>query len=326
MTLGRRPLAFGLLAGAAGGWTAAACAQGAAAYPARPVRLIVPNAAGGALDVVARVLQRQLQSIWNQSVVVDYKPGAGTVLGTDFAARAVPNGYTLCMVATTHVINPALRQLPYDTVNDLSGITILGVSNILISANTDFPANNLKDAIAVIRSNPGKYSYASPGSGSAMHLAMELLKQSAGLDLLHVPFKGSAPAYPEVMAGRVNLLVDPLFSTLPLVRSERLKPIALTGSRHSAIAPDIAPVAETIPGFNVESMFGLVVARGTPREIVQKIYQDVTVALLRPEARQKMAELGMEPNPVTPDQFDALIEADIQRWTRVVKAANIKFD
>src|SRR5512140_189294 len=208
----RRQLALGLAAAAATGWTPGAWAQGSTPFPSKPVMLIVPNAPGGAIDILARVMQQQLQTLWNQTVIVEYKAGAGTTVGTDFTAKAQPNGYTLCPVATPHVINPALRQLPYDTVKDLSGITILGVSNILISANPNFPANNLKDAIAVIQKSPGKYSYASPGSGSSMHLAMELLKQSAGLDILHVPFKGSGPAYPEVMSGRIDLLVDPLFS------------------------------------------------------------------------------------------------------------------
>lgn len=322
----RRGLTLGLLATAAAGWTPGAWAQGAATYPSKPVTLIVPNAPGGAIDILARVLQQQLQTIWNQSVIVEYKAGAGTVLGTDFTAKAAPNGYTLCLVATPHVINPAIRQLPYDTVKDLSGITIVGVSNILISANPNFPANNLKEAIAVIQKNPGKYSYASPGSGSSMHLSMELLKQSAGLDILHVPFKGSGPAYPEVMAGRVNLLVDPLFSTMPFIKSGRLKPLALTEMKRSSIAPDIPPVAETVPGFNVESMFGLVVASGTPREIVQKIYSDVSVALQKPEVQKKMAELGMEPTPIPPEQFDAKIKSDIERWAHVVKAAHITAD
>ncbi len=322
----RRQLTLGLLATGAAAWAPGAWAQGAATYPNKPVTLIVPNAPGGAIDILARVLQQQLHPIWNQSIIVEYKPGAGTAVGTDFAAKAQPNGYTLCLVATPHVINPALRQLPYDTVKDLAGITVIGVSNILISANPDFPANNLKEAIAVIQKNPGKYSYASPGSGSSMHLAMELLKQSAGLDILHVPFKGSGPAYPEVMAGRVNLLVDPLFSSMPFIRSGKLKPLALTALKRSTIAPEIPPVAETVPGFNVESMFGLVVASGTPRDVVHKIYSDVVTALQKPETQKKMAELGMEPMTITPEQFDAQIKTDIERWTRLVKAAHITTD
>ena len=301
-------------------------AWGQSAFPSKPVTLIVPNAPGGAIDILARVLQQHLQPIWNQPIIVEYKAGAGTVLGTDFVAKAAPNGYTLGLVATPHVINPAMRQMPFDTVKDLSGITILGVSNVLISATQSFPVSNLKEAIALIRKNPGKFSYASPGSGSSMHLAMELLKQNAGLDILHVPFKGSGPAYSEVMAGRIELLVDPMFSTMPFVKSGKLKPLAATASKRSAIAPDIEAVAETVPGFNVQSMFGLVVASGTPRDVVAKIYADVVTALQKPETQKKMAELGLEPVSITPEQFDVQIKTDIGRWTQLVRSANIKLE
>lgn len=303
-----------------------AWAQTGGVFPTKPVTLIVPNAPGGAIDILARVLQQQLTPIWNQPIIVEYKPGAGTVLGTDFVAKAVPNGHTLCVVATPHVINPAMRQMPFDTVKDLSGITVLGTSNVLISASPSFPANNLKETIALIRENPGKFSYASPGSGSSMHLAMELLKQKTGLDILHVPFKGSGPAYPEVMAGRIDLLVDPLFSSMVFVKSGKLKPIAVTGGKRSSLSPEIESVAETVPGFNVQSMFGLVVASGTPRDIVAKIYAAVVVAMQKPETQKKMADLGMEPVSITPEQFDLQIKSDIDRWTQLVKSANIKVE
>jgi tripartite-type tricarboxylate transporter receptor subunit TctC len=295
-------------------------------FPSKPVTLIVPNAPGGAIDILARSLQQHLQMAWGQSVIVEYKPGAGTALGTDFAAKAAPDGHTLCLVATPHVINPAMRQLPFDTVKDLSGVTILGVSNILISSSPAYPSNNLKDAIELIKKNPSKYAYASPGSGSSMHFAMELLKQRGGIELLHAPFKGSGPAYPEVFSGRIDFLVDPLFSSLPYVKSGKLKPLAVTGPRRSSLAPDIPTVSELYPGFNVQSMFGLVVSSGTPRAVVQKIYADVIGVLKKPEVIEKMAALGLEPNPITPDQFDATIKEDIERWTKLVKSAHIKLD
>lgn len=301
----------------------ASAAQG---FPSKPVTLIVPNAPGGAIDILARVLQQQLSAIWSQPIVVEYKPGVGTALGTDYTAKAAPDGHTLCVVATPHVINPAMRQLPFDTSRDLSGITILGVSNILISATSSFPANNLKEAIDVIKKNPGKYSYASPGSGSSMHLAMELFKQQAGLDILHVPFKGSGQAYPEVMAGRIELLIDPLFSTMPHLKGGKLKALAATAPKRSAIAPEIPAVAETLPGFNVQSMFGLVVSSGAPRDVVNKIYKDIVAVLKTPEAKKRMDDLGLETNPITPTQFDAYIKTEIQKWTGVVKAANVKLD
>ncbi len=295
-------------------------------FPSKPVTLIVPNAPGGAIDILARSLQQHLQTAWGQTVIVEYKPGAGTALGTDFTAKATPDGHTLCLVATPHVINPAMRQLPFDTVKDLSGITILGVSNVLISATSNYPSNNLKDMVELVKKNPSKYAYASPGSGSSMHFAMELLKQRAGIELLHVPFKGSGPAYPEVFSGRIDFLVDPLFSSLPYVKSGKLKPIAVTGPRRSPLAPEIPTVAELLPGFSVQSMFGMVVASGTPRAVVQKIYNDVLGVMKKTEVIEKMAALGLEPNPITPEQFDTTIKEDIERWTKLVKSANIKLD
>jgi tripartite-type tricarboxylate transporter receptor subunit TctC len=295
-------------------------------FPSKPVTLIVPNAPGGAIDILARSLQQHLQTAWGQTVLVEYKPGAGTVVGTDFVAKAPADGHTLCLVATPHVINPAIRQMPFDTTRDLSGITILGISNVLLSATPSLPVSTLPELIDLVKKNPGKYAYASPGSGSSMHFAVELLKQRTGMDLLHVPFKGSGPAYPEVMSGRIALLIDPLFSSLPHLKAGRLKPIAVTASRRSPLAPDIATMAETLPGFNVQSMFGMVVASATPRPVVQKIYNDVVQVMRRPEVTARLAELGLEPNPIAPEQFDTLIKTDIERWTQLVKTANLKVD
>jgi tripartite-type tricarboxylate transporter receptor subunit TctC len=299
---------------------------GAQTFPSKPVTLIVPNAPGGAIDILARSLQQHLQTAWGQSVLVEYKPGAGTVVGTDFVAKAPADGHTLCLVATPHVINPAIRQMPFDTTKDLSGITILGISNVLLSATPSLPVSTLPELIDLVNKNPGKYAYASPGSGSSMHFAVELLKQRTGMDLLHVPFKGSGPAYPEVMSGRIALLIDPLFSSLPHLKAGRLKPIAVTASRRSPLAPDIATMAETLPGFNVQSMFGMVVASATPRPVVQKIYTDLVQVMRRPEVTARLAELGLEPNPIAPEQFDALIKADIERWTQLVKTAKLQVD
>jgi tripartite-type tricarboxylate transporter receptor subunit TctC len=197
---------------------------------------------------------------------------------------------------------------------------------VLLSATPSLPVSTLPELIDLVKKNPGKYAYASPGSGSSMHFAVELLKQRTGMDLLHVPFKGSGPAYPEVMSGRIALLIDPLFSSLPHLKAGRLKPIAVTASRRSPLAPDIATMAETLPGFNVQSMFGMVVASATPRPVVQKIYTDVVQVMRRPEVTARLAELGLEPNPIAPEQFDALIKTDIERWTQLVKTANLKVD
>lgn len=292
-------------------------------FPAKPVTLVVPNAPAGLLDVLARILQPSLQALWKQTVIVEYKPGATTALGTAYTAKATPDGYTLCVITTPHVLNPAMQQLSFDTVKDLSGVAIIGLSSSIITATPTFPASTFADAVELIRRNPDKFSYASPGAGSSMHLAMELLKQRAGLKILHVPFKGSGAAYPEVFSGRVDLLIDPLFPTLSHVRAGKLKALALTGSTRPAVAPEIPTIAETIGGFGVNSLFGLVVASGTPRDVVRKLNADVAAVLKSPDIARRIADLGLDPQPVTPEQFDALIRTEIERWTAFVRSSNI---
>jgi tripartite-type tricarboxylate transporter receptor subunit TctC len=299
----------------------------AQAFPTKPVRVVVPNAPGGAIDILARLLQQQLQGIWAQSIIVEYKPGAGTVLGTDYVAKSAPDGHTLGMVVTSHVINPSLRRdLPFDTLKDFSGVTMTAISHVLISAAPSFEAKNLAEVIALAKKQPGKYSYASPGSGSSMHLAGEMLKTMTGIDLLHVPYKGSGPAYPDVASGRVQLMIDPLFSSLPHIKAGNMKPIAVTAANRAPGSPEIPAVAETVPGFNVQSIFGIVVPSATPREIVSRISADIVTALKAPDLRKRMAEVGLEPVGNTPEQFDAIIRAEIEKWARVVKASGANAD
>ncbi|MGV3573158.1 MAG: tripartite tricarboxylate transporter substrate binding protein [Ramlibacter sp.] len=310
---------------------AAACAMlplaasAQAAFPSKPVTIIVPNAPGGAIDILARLLERNLAETWKQPVIVQYKPGAGTVLGTDFVAKAAPDGHTIGLVITGHMINPSLRKtMPFDTLKDLAGVSLLASSPVVITASSKLPANNLKDLIALAKN--GKLSYASPGSGSSMHLGAELLKTTAGIDILHTPYKGAGGAYPDVIAGRVDLLVDPLFSSLPHIKSGGLKPIAIMSPKRSTIAPDIPTVAETLPGFSVESVFGAVVPAATPRDVVQKISADMNKALQNAEVKQRMADIGLTPIGNTPEQFDAFIRAEIPKWAKVVKASGATVD
>ena len=294
-------------------------------FPVKPVTLVVPNAPGGAIDILARLLERHLSEAWKQPVVVQYKPGAGTVLGTDFVAKSAPDGHTLGMVITGHMINPSLRKtMPFDTLRDLSGVSLIAISPIVLTATAKLPASNVADLIALAKKN--KLSYASPGSGSSMHLGAELLKTSAGVDILHSPYKGAGGAYPDVIAGRVDLLVDPLFSSLPHIKSGALKPIAIMSPKRSAIAPEIPTVAETLPGFSVESVFGVVVPSATPRDVVQRISADLNKALQSPEVKQRMTDVGLTPVGTTPEQFDAFIRAEIPKWAQVVKSSGAVAD
>jgi len=244
-------------------------------FPSRNVTLVVPNPPGGAIDIQARIYAQKLQERWGQPVVVDYKPGAGTLLGMEYVAKSAPDGHTLGMAVTPLVILPALREkMPYDTLKDLAPVTMTGVSSILIAASPTLPAGNLAELIALAKKQPGKLTYASPGLGSSMHLAGELLKLEAGIDLLHVPFKGGAQAYPELMAGRIDLQLDPTFGIYRHVKGGKMKAIAVTSARRDPAAPEVPTVGETLPGFNVLSINGIVAAGATPRELVHRINGD----------------------------------------------------
>ena len=316
----RRWIAFAFFLGATG----AACGQG---FPSRNVMLVVPNPPGGAIDIQARVYAQKLQELWGQPVIVDYKPGAGTLLGMEHVARSAPDGHTLGMVVTPLVILPALRaKMPYDTLKDLAPVTMTGTSSIMIAASPKLPAASLAELIALARKQPGKLTYATAGLGSSMHLAGELLKLEAGIDLLHVPFKGGAQAYPELMAGRVDLQLDPTFAIHRHVKAGRMKAIAVTSARRDPSAPEVPSVAETLAGFSVLSINGIVVAGGTPRELVHRINADLRTLLREPDTARRLEELGIEVVGNSPEEFGAFIKSEIERWTRVAKAANVKMD
>lgn len=296
-------------------------------FPARTVSLVVPNPPGGAIDIQARVYAQKLQEMWGQAVIVDYKPGAGTLLGMDHVAKSAPDGHTLGMVVTPLVILPALRQkMPYDTLRDLAPVTMTGTSSIMIAASPSLAASSLAEVIALAKKQPGKLTYASPGSGSSMHLAGELLKMEAGIDMLHVPFKGGAQAYPEVMAGRVDLQLDPTFGIYRHVKAGKMKAIAVTSAKRDPSAPEVATVADTLPGFNVLSINGIVVAGGTPRELVRRINADFRKLLAQPDVARRLEEMGVEVVGNSPEEFGAFIRGEIERWTRVARAANVKLD
>ena len=296
-------------------------------FPSRTVTLVVPNPPGGAIDIQARIYAQKLQDLWGQPVIVDYKPGAGTLLGMEHVAKSAPDGHTLCLVVTPLVILPALREkMPYDTLKDLAPVTLTGVSSIMIAAAPTLQAGNIAELIALAKKQPGKLTYASPGLGSSMHLAGELLKMEAGIDLLHVPFKGGAQAYPEVMAGRIDMQLDPAYSIYRHVKGGKMKAIAVTSLKRDPASPEVPAISETLPGFNVVSINGIVVAGGTPRPLVQRLNADFRRLLTDPEIAKRLVEFGIEPTPNSPEEFEAFIRSEIARWTKVARAANIKMD
>jgi len=297
------------------------------AFPVKPVRLMVPFPPGGATDIIGRLVAGKMQEVWGQSVIVETKPGAGTVVGTDYVAKSPPDGYTMGMVVTAHVINPSLRSsMPFDTLKDLSGVTQVSVQHLLIAANPSFEATNIAELIALARKNPGKIAYATPGSGTAMHLSVELLKTTAGIDLVHVPYKGGAPAQQDVMGGRVPVLLDVHYAVLPLIAAGKVKVLALLSPQRVKAYPDIPVVAETVPGVTALSMVGIVVPSATPREVVHKSSADIAKAVRSSDLTERMTQLGMEPVGSTPEQFDAFVRSEIEKWAKVVKASGAKVD
>jgi tripartite-type tricarboxylate transporter receptor subunit TctC len=294
-------------------------------YPKGPVKIIIPFPPGGPTDTVGRLLGVKLQELWGQPVVIDYKAGAGTVIGVDYVAKAPADGYTFGMVNSSLAVNPTLRKkLPYDTTKDLAGITQIANLQLAIVARPDAPFNTLPELIAYAKKNPGKLTYGTPGAGSTTHLGAELLKREAGFDMLHAPMKGSAPAHTELMGGRLDLVVDPFLSVLPYVKAGRMKMIATMGDKRVPGYEQYPTVAEVLPGFSVSALLGFVAPAGTPRPVIQKIQADTARVLAQPAIRKQIEELGMEIVASKPEQFDAFIAVEMKKWARVVTDAKIE--
>jgi len=297
------------------------------AYPAKAVRMVVPFPPGGATDIIGRMVAGKMQQVWGQPVIVENKPGAGTVVATDLVAKSPPDGYTLGFVITAHVINPSMRSsLPYDTLKDLAGVTQISVQHLVITANPSLEANSIAELIAYAKKNPGKLAYATPGSGTAMHLSIELLKATAGIDLVHVPYKGGAPAQQDVIGGRVPVLVDVHYAALPLIKAGKIKVLALLSPQRAPGHPEIPVVAETVPEVSALSIVGIVAPAATPRDLLARISADIGNAVRSSDLTGRMVQLGMEPVGSTPEEFDMLIRSEIVKWAPVVKASGAKVD
>jgi tripartite-type tricarboxylate transporter receptor subunit TctC len=293
-------------------------------FPKGPVKIIIPFPPGGPTDTIGRILAKNLQDTWGQTVLIDYKPGAGTAIGVDAVAKSAPDGHTIGMVNSSLAVNPTLRkQLPYDTLKDLAGVTQLFDMQLAIVARPDAPFNNISELIAYAKRNPGKLNYGTPGAGSTTHLGAELLQREAGFTMQHVGMKGSAPAHTELLGGRLDLVVDPFLSILPHVKAGKMKMIATMGDQRVA-GHDYPTVSEVVRGFNVGALLGFVVPEGTPKAVVRKIHADTAKALASPEVQQRAQEYGLKVVASSPEQFDAFIAREMQRWGRIVTEAKIQ--
>jgi tripartite-type tricarboxylate transporter receptor subunit TctC len=299
----------------------------AAAFPVKPVRLIVPFPPGAFNDQLARTLSQKLGERWKQPVVVDNRPGASTVIGTDLAARAPADGHTLLIVSFAFAVNPSLhRSLPFDTGEDFTPVVLAaGTPNILV-VHPGLPARSVKDLVQLARERPGRLDYATAGNGTSNHLCTELFKSLAGVDLVHVPYKGSAPAVTDLLGGQVQVMFDNAPNVLPHVRAGKLRALAVSTAARSAFAPDLPAVAETVPGFDVEVWFGVVAPAGVPRQVIGRLNADINAVLALPEVKNRFAEQGVRVIGGSPESFGAYLQAQTRRWARVVKEAGLQVE
>jgi tripartite-type tricarboxylate transporter receptor subunit TctC len=307
------------------GFAAPAAAQD---YPNKPIRFIVPYPPGGGTDVIARILQSPLSEGLRQSIVIENRGGAGGAVGTEVAARSAPDGYTFLFTLSSHTINPLLYKLSYNVETDFEPVSLLVSVPQLIAANPRAPATTLREMVAAAKQKPGVYSFASVGNGTPSHIAGELLKLKAGIDLVHVPYKGGGPAVTDTLSGQVPFLFVTAPAALAYVRAGRLRALAVTTLKRSPAAPDIPTVAEALdlPDYEVDSWYALFAPARTPSAIVSRVQQEVVRALQIGEVRQRLLEQGADPVGSTPEELDRIVKAELKRWADVIRQARIKLE
>lgn len=290
-------------------------------YPNQPIRLIVPFAAGGPSDVLARAFSQKLGEDLGQPVIIDNKPGAGTNLAAEFVARSKPDGYTVfLMMVGTQAINETLyKKLSYNTVKDFAPITLVASSSLMLVANPSVPVKNASELIAYAKANPGKVNFGSSGTGTPLHLGGELFNVQAGTDITHVPYKGAAPALTDVLGGQIQTAMIGTPAALPYVKSGKLTPIGVTSLKRSPNAPEVPAIAETLPNFEVELVYALVAPAGTPNAIIKRLNTQMGTILNNPEVKTQLASRGFDVQTSTPEQLGAYIKAEVTKWAPIVK-------
>jgi tripartite-type tricarboxylate transporter receptor subunit TctC len=316
-TLAAAPVLFAAL-GVAG-------ALHAQTFPTKPMTIVVPASPGGAIDLAARLIGQKMSERWGQPVVIDNRTGATGIIGTDFVAKSPPDGHTLALVASSHAINPLMvKKLPFDTLKSFEPVVQTHVVPLVLVVAPSFPAKNLKELIAYGKANPGKLSFASSGSGGAPHFSGELFKSMTGIDMVHVPYKGSTLAHPDLLSGRVSLMFDTLAAVSTQVKAGKLRALAVTTSKRVAMLPDVPTMAEAgLPGYETSTWGGLLAPAGTPKPVVAKLAAETTRILALPDVKQRLMDAGVEPVGGTPEQFSAFITEEMGKWAKVAQEAGI---
>jgi tripartite-type tricarboxylate transporter receptor subunit TctC len=296
-------------------------------YPEKPVHVVVGFPPGSAPDTVARLLSEKFAETWGKPVTIENVPGAAANIAADRIAKAAPDGYTLGLLGQSIVVNPSLYKLAYDPVRDFAPVSQVTVSPYILVVHNAVPAKSVKELVALAKAQPGGLTYASGGSGSATHIAAELFKSTAGLDIRHIPYKGVVAAIPDVLGGRVTMMFSPMVGVLPLAREGKLRALAVTSLRRSSAAPELSTIAESgYPGFQFTIWYGLLAPAKTPAMIVRKLHLETVKALAQADVRAKLASLGMEVIGNSPDEFAAAIKSEIPQWAKVIKESGIKPD
>jgi tripartite-type tricarboxylate transporter receptor subunit TctC len=294
-------------------------------YPSRPVRLIVPFPPGGSNDVVGRLVAMQLSTQLGQQVFVDNRGGAGGVIGTEACATAAPDGYTLCIISIAHAVNPALHKLNYDPIKSFTPISIFATGPNVLAINPTLPVNSVKELVALAKQKPGELNYASAGVGSFQHLGGELFKITAGVDIVHVPYKGGGPAMQDVISGHVKIMFSSLIQTTPFIKSGQLKALGTGGAKRSSVLPDVPTISEAgVPGYVADNWWGLAAPAGLPEALVEKLFAASQAALKSPELLAAFEREGAAPVTMTTAEFGDYIKGEIAKWGRVVKEGNIQ--
>ena len=297
-------------------------------YPTRPVRVIIPFAAGGPSDFLMRLIAPKLTEAWKHQIVLDNRAGGNQVIGAEIAAHAQPDGHTLLVTTGGSTINVSLYpKLPYDLLRDFAPITLIAAGPNLAVVHPSVPARTLGELIALARAKPGQLVYASAGSGAPSHLAVELVKTMAKIDMIHVPYKGMAPGMTDLLGGQVQLAFPTISAGITHARAGRLRALAVTTAKRSPAAPEVPTIAESgLPGYDASNWYGIVVQAKTPAAIVKKLHAEITRAVAAPDVRERMLSQGMDPTTTSPEQFAAYMRSEIAKWAKVVKAAGVKVE